>query len=91
MQYTLDKPFSDRVEILVDVLRYGLNLSVQVIFDIKHVTFVVLGDEVDGETEVTEAARTTNPMKVGVRLAREVKIDDNVDGDDIDATSKDIG
>ena len=92
VQYTLDRvTTSDRVEVLVDVLRDGLNLSVQVVLDIKHIALVVLGDEVDGQTEVTKAARATNPVKVGVRLAWEVKIDDNVDRNDIDTTCKNVG
>ena len=48
MQYTHDKALSDSVEVLINVLRYGLNLSVQIIFNIKHVGLVVLSDEVDG-------------------------------------------
>ena len=38
---------SDRVEVLVDVLRDRLDLSVQVVLNIEHVILVVLANEVD--------------------------------------------
>ena len=38
---------SDSVEILVDVLRNGLNLGVQFILNLEHVILVILSDEVD--------------------------------------------
>ena len=81
---------SDSIEVLVNVLRNRLDLSVQVVLDIEHVALVVFRDEIDRQTKVTEAARTTNPVQIGVRLAREVEIDNNVDGDDVDAASKHI-
>ena len=39
---------------------------------------------------MTEAARTTNPMEVGVRLAREVEVNDYIDGNDVDTARKHI-
>jgi len=39
---------------------------------------------------MTEPTRTTNPVKIGVGLAWEIKVDDYVHGDDIDTTSEDI-
>ena len=39
---------SDRVEVLVDVLRDRLDRSVQVVLNIEHVILVVLANEVDG-------------------------------------------
>ena len=69
---------SDSVEVLVNVLRNGLDLGVQLVLNGEHVILVVLRDEVDGQAQVTEPARTTNPVQVGVGLAREVKVDDHV-------------
>ena len=82
---------SDRVEVLVNVLGDGLDLRAQVVFDIEHVILVILRNEVDGKTEVTETSRTTNSVQVGVRLAGEVKVNDHVNRDDVDTTGKDIG
>ena len=81
---------SNSVEILIDILRNWLDLSLQVILDIEHVVLVIFTDEVDRDTQVAESSGTTNPMEIGVRLAREVKVDNNVDGDDVDTTGKDI-
>ena len=39
---------------------------------------------------MTESTGTTNPMQVGIRLTREIKVDDNVDGDDVDTAREDI-
>jgi len=39
---------------------------------------------------MTEPTRTTNPVKIGVGLAWEIKVDNYVHGDDIDTTSEDI-
>ena len=81
---------SDCIEVLIDVLWDWIDLRVQVVLDVEHVAFVILADEVDGQTEVTEAARTTNPMQVGVGLAWEVEVDNDVDRDDVDTASEHI-
>ena len=47
---------SDSIEVLVNVLRNRLDLSVQVVLDIEHVALVVFRDEIDRQTKVTEAA-----------------------------------
>ena len=39
---------------------------------------------------MAEPTRTTDPVQVGVGLAWEIEVDDNVDGDDVDTTGKDI-
>lgn len=45
---------SHRVKILVNVLRNGLDLSVQVILDVEHVGLVVFRNEIDRDTQVTK-------------------------------------
>ena len=39
---------------------------------------------------MAEPTRTTDPVQVSVGLAREVEVDNNIDGDDVDTTGKDI-
>ena len=41
---------SNRVQILVNVLRYRLDLGVQLIFDFEHVMLIILSYEVDCNT-----------------------------------------
>ena len=49
-------PHSDGVQVLVDILGDGVDLGVKLILNLKEVVLVLLGDEVDGETQVTETA-----------------------------------
>ena len=39
---------------------------------------------------MTETARSTNSVQVRLRVLREVKVDDNVDGLNVDTTSEEI-
>ena len=79
---------SDSVEILVNILRNGLDLRVEIILNIEHVILVVLADEVDRKTEMAEPTRTTDPVEVSVGLTREIEVDYDVYGDDIDTTGE---
>ena len=81
---------SDRVEVLVNVLGDGLDLRIQVLLNAEHVILVVLRDEIDGQTEVTKSTRSSNAMQVGVRLPWEVKVDHDVNRDDVNTSGKDI-
>lgn len=47
-------PHSDGVQVLVDILRDRVDLSVKLILNLKEVVLVLLSDEVDGQTQVTE-------------------------------------
>lgn len=52
---------------------------------------VLVRDQVDGYTEVTEPPRTTDAVKVGLRHAREVEINDDVDRLHVDASREEVG
>lgn len=52
---------------------------------------VLVRDEVDGNTKMTETSRAADSVEVGFRVAREIKVDDNVDGLNVDTTSEQIG
>ena len=82
---------SDRVEILVDVLRDWLDLGVQFILNLEHFMLVIFSDEVEGETEMTKSSRASDPVEVGVRAAWEVEVHDHVHRHDVDTTGKQIG
>ena len=82
--------FSHRVQFLIDVLGNRLDLSGQVVLDLEHVVLIVFGNKVDGETKVTESARTPNPVEVGVGGAWEVEVDDDVHRHDVDASREEV-
>lgn len=82
---------SDTVEVLVDVLRNRLNLGLQLILDLEHIALIVVGDKIDSETEMTEATRATDTMQVGLSIFGIVKVDDNVDRQNINTAREQIG
>lgn len=81
---------SDSVQVLVDVLRNGRNFRIQLIFNLEQMMLIALGDEVDGEAEVTESTGSANSMEVGLGVLGVVEVDDDVDGEDVDTTSEQI-
>ena len=52
---------------------------------------VLVGDEVDSNSEMTETSRATDSVKVSFGVSWEVKVDDNVDSLDVDTTSEQVG
>lgn len=79
------------VEVLVDLGRDGLDLSSKFLLNLVQVVSVVPVNEVDGNTEMAKSSRSTNSMEIGLGVLREVKVDDHVDGLDIDTSGKQIG
>ena len=78
------------VQPLVHLLGDGLNLRVQFPFDAVEIVTILVGDEVDGHAEMAKPARSTNPVEVGLSVARKVKVDDHIDGLDVDATREEV-
>lgn len=76
------------VEGLVNSLRNRLDLRSEFLFNAVEVEAIFVGNEVDGETKVTESSGTTDTVKVGFRVLGEVEVDDNVDGLNVDTASK---
>ena len=66
LHHTHQPPTSDSVEVLVDVLRDGLDLGIQIVLDAEHVILVLFANEIDRQTQVTKSARTTDSVEVGV-------------------------
>ena len=75
---------------LVDSSRDGLNFSTKIALDIVQVETIVPVDQVNSKTQVTIASRSTNTMQIGLSILREIKVDDNVDGLDINTTCQEI-
>ena len=51
---------------------------------------VFIGDEVNGDAQVTKTSRTADAVKIRLGMFRKVKVDNNVDGLNVDATRKQV-
>ena len=67
-----------------------LDLGTELLLNLIQVEPVFIGDEVDGETKVSESTGTTNTMKVSFRVLGEIKVDHHVDGLDIDTAREEV-
>ena len=56
---------------------------------IKRLT-VIPSDEIDGNTQMTESTGSADTMKIRLSVLGKVKIDDDVDSLNVDATSEEI-
>lgn len=68
-----------------------MDLGAEFLLDPVEVVPVVGRDQVDRETEVTVTARTTDPVQVRLGRFREVEVDDDVDGLDVDTAGEQVG
>ena len=75
----------------VDDRRDLLNLRPELLLDPEQVEPVVVRDEVDRDAEVTEPSGATDSVKVRLAVLREVKVDDDVDGLNVDAAREEVG
>lgn len=78
----------ERKKIYTNNLGYGLDLSAKLLLDLVQVEAVLIGDEVDGETEMAIPTATTNAMKVCLTVLGKVEIDHYVHGLDVNSPSK---
>ena len=78
------------VETLVDDLWHRFDLRLQFLLHAKEVVAVVVGDEVDGEPEVTETAGAADAMEIGLGGLGEVKVDDDVHRLDVDTSRQQV-
>ena len=51
---------------------------------------ILVCNQVDGDTQVTEATRTTNTMQVSFGHLGEVEVDDHVHGLDVDTAGEQV-
>ena len=61
------------------------------VFNCEEVVLVVLSDEVDSQAEVAEAPGAADSVQVGLCKLGKVEVDNDVDRDDIDTASEQIG
>ncbi len=74
----------------INGVRNGLNFRPQFLLDPVQVEPVLVCDKVDGKTEVSETPTTADTVKIRFRILREVEVDDDVDGLDIDTTGEKV-
>lgn len=82
---------SSAVQGLVDVFGHGVDLGVKFAFDFDDVLLVLLGDEVDGQSDLPVPAAAADAVQVDVGLVGEVEVDDHVDGLHVDAAGDEVG
>ena len=76
------------IEVLIDNRWNGLNFSAKLLLDVVEVEAILPVDQVDSQTKVSKTSGTTNAMQVGLSVLWEIKVDNNIDGLDIDAASE---
>jgi len=78
------------IKILINCCWDGLDFGSQLLLDVVKIEAVVPVDQVDSQTKMSKSSRTTDTMEISFRVLRKVKVDHNVDGLDINTTSKQI-
>lgn len=79
------------VEAFIDRLWDRLDFRTEISLDIVQVESVIPVNQVDCQTKMAIPTRSTNTMEICLGVLGEVKVDDNVDRLDVDATGEEIG
>lgn len=78
------------VERFIDDLGNGLDLRAQLVLDAVQGKSVLVRDEVNGNAQVSESARTTDSVQVRFSHLGEIEVDHHVDSLDVNTASKQI-
>lgn len=78
------------VELLVDDLRDGLNLGTQLLLNLVQIETIFPVDQVDGQTQVAKTSGTTDTVKIGLGILREVKVNHHIDRLNINTTGQQV-
>lgn len=78
------------IQALVDAAGDGLDLRAQLLLDALQVEPVVVGDQINGQTQVPEPAGSADAVQVRLRQLGEVEVDHHVHSLDVDTTSKQV-
>jgi len=79
------------IQPLINTLRNRLNLRPQLLLNLVQIKPVLVRDEVDGEPQVSKPARAADAVEVSLAVLGKVKVDDDVDGLDVDAAGEEVG
>ena len=78
------------VELLVNRLWNGCNLGTELLLDSVEVEAIIPIDQIDRHSQMSETSRSTDAMKVSLRILREIEIDDHIHSLNVDTTGKKI-
>ena len=78
------------VKRLVHLFGHGHDFSVQLLLYAHEVLLVVVRDEVNGQAQVAEAPTPADSVEVGLRVAREVEVEDHVHSLDVNAAREEV-
>lgn len=78
------------IKLLVDGLRDGCNFGAKFLLNLVQIEAILPIDQIYGHTQMSITSRSTNTMKICLRVLRKVEIDHHIDGLDIDSTSQEI-
>ena len=78
------------VEFLVNRLRNGRNFRTKLLLDSVEIEAIIPVDQVDRYSQMSETARSTNAMEIGLCILREIEIDDHIHSLNVNTTSKKI-
>lgn len=79
------------VKVSVNLGRNRADFRPEFLLHSEKVVAVVIGDQVDRQTKVTESPRTTNSVQIGLSCFREIKVDHNINRLDVNSASKKVG
>lgn len=82
---------TSNVKLLVNGLGNGPDFGSELLFNSVEIEAVLVSDHVNGETQMSVTTGTTNTMQIGFSILREIKIDDDIDGLDVDTTGEQVG
>ncbi len=68
----------------------GSDFCAQFLFHASKIVSVIICYQVDSESQVAETSRTTNSVKVGLRVLWEIKIDYHIDRLNVNTSSKQV-
>ena len=78
------------IQLLVNRLWNSCNFGTELLLDPVEVEAIIPIDQVDRHTQVSKTSRSTNTMKVSLRILWKIEVDDYVDGLNVNTTSKKI-
>ena len=86
------QPLADlaNVEAAVNERRNGSDFCAQFLFNASKIVPVIICNQVDSKTQMAETSRTTNSVKVGLAVLREIKVDHNVDRLNVNTSGKQV-